>query len=63
MPNPNLSLVGICKRCRRPAAGHLVDGLFLCHECNVPRGLVPGSTFNPSTWFYTFTTSNSTRDT
>ncbi len=55
MPNQNLPIIGICKKCRRPAAGQLVDRGFLCHECNMPHGTV-----GPGTWFYTFTTSNST---
>ncbi len=62
MPNQNLPIIGICRRCRRPAAGQMVDGEFFCHECSVPRGTIPGSAFNPHTWFYTFTTSNSTGD-
>ncbi len=65
MMNPNLPLIGMCKRCRRPAAGELVDEEFRCHQCLVPRGTTfqptttSDTTLQPNNWFYTFTTSNS----
>jgi len=61
MPNQNLPVIGICRRCRHPAAGQLVDGDFVCHECNASYGNVP-PIFSPVVRYYTFTTSNSTCD-
>ncbi len=66
--HPALRLVGICKRCHKPAHGYLCggDGPFICFECAWGKQQPITTTSDrtqPTSWFYTFTTSNSTGST
>ncbi len=56
-----LALVGICKGCKRVIEGQVVQGRFLCSQCQNPSWIPPSTTgTQPYGYYFTFTTSNST---
>jgi len=57
-----LRLVGFCKKCREVGFGYLLHGVgpFLCYRCADEMAKNNPAPTRAATYFYTFTTSNST---